>query len=62
MLFNKHNEVNKPCLEYMFDGQEILQQVLANTAIVCIPIMLLGKPIYVMLSRKGSKVNVCLNG
>ena len=32
----------------MFDGQDILQTVFVIVALLCIPVLLLGKPIYVL--------------
>ncbi|XP_030382848.1 V-type proton ATPase 116 kDa subunit a [Scaptodrosophila lebanonensis] len=50
MLFG-HQEPLAGCKEYMFEGQESLQTVFVLAALVCIPWMLLGKPIYIMMTR-----------
>lgn len=42
----------------MFEGQDILQKVLVFAALICIPVMLLGKPIYIVCTRKKGKVVV----
>ena len=36
---------------YMFAGQETLQKALVLTALLMIPIMLLGKPLYILWHR-----------
>lgn len=50
MLFG-HQEPLDGCKEYMFEGQEALQQVFVIVALICIPWMLLGKPLYLMSKR-----------
>lgn len=45
----------------MFDAQPILQKILVFVALICIPIMLLGKPLYIMSTRK-SKKHITSNG
>jgi len=37
---------------YMFQGQHLLQMVLVVVGVLMIPIMLLGKPIYILCKRK----------
>lgn len=51
MLFNK-NKVPSGCNEFMFSSQGIVQLTFLMVALLCIPWMLLGKPLYIMLSRK----------
>jgi len=51
MLFGS-TEVPEGCKEFMFDAQYILQVILVLIAVLCIPWMLLGHPIYVLISRK----------
>ncbi|EDW03683.1 V-type proton ATPase 116 kDa subunit a1 [Drosophila grimshawi] len=50
MLFG-HQEPLDLCKEYMFEGQEALQQIFVVVAVICIPWMLLGKPLYIKLTR-----------
>lgn len=57
MLFSSQTPVIG-CDEYMFEGQQTLQMVLVVVSLICIPVMLLGKPTYIMLSRKKAKVLV----
>lgn len=40
------------CEEFMYAGQKILQTIFVVTAVLCIPWMLLGKPLYIMFIRK----------
>lgn len=49
MLLFKHSKMEEGCHEYMFEGQEILQWCLVLIALLCIPIMLFGKPLYTKL-------------
>jgi len=50
MLFGS-SEVREGCKEFMFEGQYLLQVVLVLIAVLCIPWMLLGHPIYVLIQR-----------
>ncbi|KAH8325716.1 hypothetical protein KR067_004987 [Drosophila pandora] len=54
MILQGSQDTPEPCKEFMFDGQKSIQQVFVIVAIVCIPWMLLGKPLYIMLKRKTS--------
>lgn len=40
----------------MFDGQDMVQYVFVIVALLCIPVLLLGKPIYILCGggRKAS--------
>lgn len=51
MLFKKTEPLHG-CEEYMFSFQGTLQRVFVFIALICIPWMLLGKPLYVMSTRK----------
>lgn len=42
------------CNIYMFEGQGTVQRTFIVLGLLCIPWMLLGKPIYVLLTRKSS--------
>lgn len=55
MMLFKNQEPLDGCDEYMFDAQPILQRVLVFIALICIPIMLLGKPLYIQYTRKSHK-------
>jgi len=48
MLFKSSPPSGPGCQEFMFDGQDILQTVFVIVALLCIPVLLLGKPIYVL--------------
>ncbi|XP_017097972.2 V-type proton ATPase 116 kDa subunit a 1 [Drosophila bipectinata] len=54
MILQGSQDTPEPCKEFMFDGQKTIQQVFVIVAIICIPWMLLGKPLYIMLKRKTS--------
>lgn len=51
MLFGS-NEPLDGCKEFMFDSQPQVQTIFVVIAVICIPWMLLGTPIYIMCSRK----------
>ncbi|KAH8317671.1 hypothetical protein KR074_004155 [Drosophila pseudoananassae] len=54
MILQGSQDTPEPCKEFMFDGQKSIQAVFVIMAIICIPWMLLGKPLYIMLKRKFS--------
>lgn len=52
MMLFKPNIALPGCNEFMFDGQGQVQTVFISVALICIPWMLLGKPLYLMCTRK----------
>lgn len=54
MMLFKDEETDPNCGELMFDGQKMIQTVFIVVALVCIPWMLLGKPLYIMCTKKSS--------
>lgn len=54
MMLFKHSRPLDGCKEYMFDSQETVQTVFIIIALICIPWMLLGKPLYIMCSKKNN--------
>ncbi|XP_065355709.1 V-type proton ATPase 116 kDa subunit a 1 [Calliphora vicina] len=54
MMLFKHQKPLEGCKEYMFEGQDLLQTVFVVIAVICIPWMLLGKPLYFMMKRKAA--------
>ena len=44
-----------PCTEYMFPGQDTLQIIIIILAILCIPVLLLGKPIHFLVTQRRKK-------
>jgi len=52
MMLFKSTVMPQGCSEYMFEGQDILQMVLLFTALLCIPVMLFGKPLFVLFSKR----------
>lgn len=48
MLFKSSPPTGEGCEEFMFDGQDLLQYVFVIVALLCIPVLLLGKPIYIL--------------
>ena len=57
MMLQGHTPLpeGSPCSEYMFPGQHILQIILVVLAILCIPVLLLGKPIYFLVVQRRKK-------
>lgn len=52
MMLFKHTPPAKQCEEFMFPGQNEIQMAFIAIALVCVPVMLLGKPLYIMSQRK----------
>lgn len=55
MMLFKDAVVPKDCSQYMFEGQDILQLVLLFSALLCIPVMLFGKPLFILFSKRRSQ-------
>lgn len=62
MMLFKSNEPNEGCDEFMFDFQPTLQKILVFASLLCIPVMLLGTPLYIMCTRKSHKPKTSSNG
>ncbi|KAK9746566.1 V-type ATPase 116kDa subunit [Popillia japonica] len=54
MVLFKPAKENPPCSPEMFDGQFALQKVLVVLALLCVPVMLLAKPIIILRSQNKS--------
>ncbi|CAK1545878.1 unnamed protein product [Leptosia nina] len=50
MLFSS-NVPEAGCKEFMFDGQGLVQRVFVLVSLACIPVMLLGKPLYLLATK-----------
>lgn len=46
---------NVGCDIYMYEGQNEVQLVLVLATVICIPTLLLGKPLHILLTRKKHK-------
>ncbi|XP_052123294.1 V-type proton ATPase 116 kDa subunit a 1 isoform X2 [Frankliniella occidentalis] len=57
MLFGDNPEAFT-CDPYMFPDQKSVQRILVLAALACIPVMLLGKPIAILLTRRKPKYDV----
>ncbi|KAL9890426.1 V-type proton ATPase 116 kDa subunit a1 [Glossina fuscipes] len=55
MMLFKNTEPQDGCKEYMFDAQSSLESVFVFIALICIPWMLLGKPLYIKFTRKNNE-------
>ncbi|XP_055593419.1 V-type proton ATPase 116 kDa subunit a 1-like [Uranotaenia lowii] len=54
MMLFKSQEPLETCEEFMFEGQKTIQMVFIFIALICIPWLLLAKPIYIMCTgQKG---------
>lgn len=54
MLFKETKATDENCRDYMYDAQPTVQMTFIFIALACIPVMLLGKPLYIMFERKGN--------
>ena len=54
MMLFKDSVPLEGCNEFMFEGQKTIQTVFITIALICIPWMLLGKPLYLMCSKKSN--------
>ncbi|XP_058453384.1 V-type proton ATPase 116 kDa subunit a 1-like [Malaya genurostris] len=61
MLFKKGQPLHG-CDEFMFPSQSSLQLTFVCIAVICIPWMLLGKPFYIMYTRKNQLKKHTQNG
>ncbi|XP_011497363.1 PREDICTED: V-type proton ATPase 116 kDa subunit a isoform 1 isoform X2 [Ceratosolen solmsi marchali] len=61
MLFGS-SKVPPGCDEFMFTGQAVLQKVCVFSALACIPLLLFGKPLFVLCTKKNAKGKVYTNG
>lgn len=52
MMLMQSTDPSDDCEAYMFSGQRVMQMFLVGLAVVCIPWMLLGKPLYILAGRK----------
>lgn len=52
MMLFKRSTPPPNCEEFMFEGQGTVQMIFICVALICIPWMLLGKPLYIMCTRK----------
>ena len=62
MMLFKDSEPLHGCDEYMFVAQPTVQRTFVFIALICIPWMLLGKPFYIMFSRKNKAAAAHQNG
>ncbi|OXU18676.1 hypothetical protein TSAR_010511 [Trichomalopsis sarcophagae] len=51
MLFGS-SDPEKPCEEFMFPGHATMQLVFLGIALVCIPVLLFGKPLHFLLTHR----------
>jgi len=62
MMLFKDSPPLPNCKEFMFDGQGGLQRIFVFIALACVPWMLLGKPLYIMMQRKKQAKGPAYNG
>ncbi|KAL7024015.1 hypothetical protein ACKWTF_012872 [Chironomus riparius] len=51
MLLQGENKFQEGCQEYMYEGQGMLQNIFVITGVICVPWMLIGKPLYIACTR-----------
>ncbi|TDG49054.1 hypothetical protein AWZ03_004539 [Drosophila navojoa] len=62
MMLFKNTAPLKGCKEFMFDSQPELQKAFVVIGLLCIPWMLLGKPLYIKMTRSKKGEHVKYNG
>ncbi|GAB0096471.1 V-type proton ATPase subunit a [Sergentomyia squamirostris] len=62
MMLFKASEPFENCDEYMFSFQSTLQMVFVLIGVLCIPVMLLGKPLFIMMTRRKHRAPTGHNG
>nr|CAD7257343.1 unnamed protein product [Timema shepardi] len=62
MMLFKSTAPPEGCDEFMFEGQSSLQMTFVLIGLLCIPVMLLGMPIYHIVSSKKKAVHASGNG
>ncbi|KAJ8918152.1 hypothetical protein NQ315_011609 [Exocentrus adspersus] len=55
MFLQGESDPDEGCEAYMYEGQHLIQLVLIIGALICVPIMLLGKPVYILLTKDKNK-------
>lgn len=55
-LMRETKTQDKNCNAYFFGAQHTIQQVLLLVALLCVPVLLLGTPIYEMVANKKKKI------
>jgi hypothetical protein len=58
MVLNKETIVDRQCDATMYAGQIPIQKLLFVCAVICVPWMLLAKPIYIMRHRRKMNYSV----
>lgn len=61
MILQGHATVPLGCSEFMFPGQSILQNVCVILALLCVPVMLLGKPLLFLFQKKRREARVLVS-
>ena len=60
MVLNKETIVDPECDANMYAGQIPIQKLLFACAVICVPWMLLAKPLYIMRSRRKMNYSVSI--
>ncbi|KAK9298332.1 hypothetical protein QLX08_008333 [Tetragonisca angustula] len=62
MILAGEEQPTDTCLPYMYPGQFILQKVLFGLALLCVPVMLFGKPLLFLFRKKRQERRIVGNG
>ena len=58
MVLMKKDVAPAGCDPFMYGGQSTIQTMLVAVAVICVPVMLFGKPLYIMRQQKTRHVPV----
>lgn len=58
MMLFKNTPPPSGCKEFMFDAQDGLQKTFVIIGLICVPWMLLGKPLYIKFTRRNTVAHV----
>lgn len=62
MILQSESQSAEGCSPFMFTGQYVFQLVCVLVALLCVPVMLFGKPLYVLMKKKKVEGKVLSNG
>ena len=61
ILFGKSDPADKCVTVFMFPNQNIVQIILLLVGVLCVPILLFGKPVYTHFKNKSRRPKIYVN-